>query len=322
MLLKVRACGVCHTDVSFRDRPSLAVEPGLTLGHEISGRVESVGPDTDAAPLGSEVVVHTIWSCGECRRCVRGLQNACVGTGSRLIPPQGPGTRYDGGMAEYVVVPAGAVVGAAGIAPELAAVLPDAATVPYHAIDSSRDLLDSGASVLVLGVGGLGQFAVSILRAITPARVVVVDIRDSALDAVRDQVDTVLNADSDDLADKVSAATGGYGPDLVLDFVGTDTTLGLAARTVAPYGTIWVPGQAGGSLTLEADRTTTVVPRGVAVVSRPYGGTRQNLLEVVSLAGSGLISAPITTYPFDDALRAFDDLSSGRVIGRPVLTMQ
>lgn len=320
--LKVAACGVCHTDTSFRAHPGIAVPPGLTLGHEIAGRVDSLGPGVVSPPLRTEVVVHTIWSCGSCRQCVRGRQNACLSTGSRLVPPQGPGTRFDGGMAEYVIVPATAVVQTTGLAPETAAVLPDAAIVPYHAIHSSRDLLVPGASVLIIGVGGLGQFAVSILRAVTATRIVALDVRESVLEALGDRVDAALNfRGTQDLAESVIAAAGGHGPDLVLDFVGTDETLRLAGSVVAPYGTVWVPGQTGGTFTVETDRRSTVLPRGAAIVSRPYGGTRQNLIDVIELAARGSISIPISTYRFEDALRAFDDLDAGRVRGRAVLTM-
>jgi propanol-preferring alcohol dehydrogenase len=225
-------------------------------------------------------------------------------------------------MAEYVVVPVTSVVHAETLAPELAAVLPDAATVPYHAIYSCRDLLTPGASALIIGVGGLGQFAVSILRAVTPARVIAVDIRDSALETVRNQVDAVLNSNSDNLPDRVVTAAGGHGPDLVLDFVGSDATLRLATSVVAPYGTVWVPGQAGGTFTIDTDRRTTTIPRGATIVGRPYAGTRQNLTEVVALAANGSITAPITTYPFADALHALDDLDAGRIVGRAVLTME
>ncbi|WP_067662046.1 alcohol dehydrogenase catalytic domain-containing protein [Nocardia miyunensis] len=321
--LKVTACGVCHTDTSFRSHPGIAVRPGLTLGHEIAGRVESLGPGVASPALGTEVVVHTIWSCGSCRQCVRGRENACLSTDSRLTPPQGPGTRFDGGMAEYVVVPAKSVVPTIGLAPETAAVLPDAAIVPYHAIDSTRDLLAPGASVLVIGVGGLGQFAVSILRAVTATHIVAVDIRESVLESLGDRVDAALNFRStQDLTGSVLTAAGGHGPDLVLDFVGTDETLRLAGSVVAPYGTVWVPGQEGGTFTVEADRRSTVLPRGAAIVGRPYGGTRRNLVDVIELATAGSISVPITTYPFEKALQAFDDLDGGRVRGRAVLTME
>ena len=319
--LKVTACGVCHTDISFKNSAEIAVEPGLTLGHEIAGQVECLGPGVLSPQIGTSVVVHTIWSCGTCRQCVRGRQNACLSTNSRLVPPQGPGTRFDGGMAEYVIAPVTSLVEAEGLVPELAAVLPDAATVPYHAIYSCRDLLTPGATALIIGVGGLGQFAVSLLRAVTSARIVAVDLRDAALETVRSQVDAVLNSQSEDLTAQVVTAAGGHGPDLVLDFVGTDATLGLATSVVAPYGTVWVPGQAGGRFTIDTDRRSTAIPRGASIVSRPYGGTRQNLTDVVSLAANGLISAPLTTYAFEDALQAFDDLDAGRVVGRAVLTM-
>ena len=200
VLIEVSACGVCHTDVSFRESPEPALPLGLTMGHEIAGTVRGLGPGVASDLVGRPVVVHTVWSCGTCRQCAAGRENACLSTPARLTPPQGPGTRYDGGMAEFVVVPAAAVVAADGIEPTLAAVLPDAGLVPYHSIRDCLPLLGPGSTAAVIGIGGLGQFAVSILRAITPARVVAVDVRPEALVAVADSVDAAVDGSAEDAA--------------------------------------------------------------------------------------------------------------------------
>ncbi|MBT2535465.1 alcohol dehydrogenase catalytic domain-containing protein [Arthrobacter sp. ISL-69] len=321
VLLKVSAGGICHTDVAFRAHPGLAIPPGLTLGHEIAGVVSDVGPGVSGLEPGTFAVVHTVWSCGVCRQCGSGRENACLGTGGRMQPPQGPGTKHDGGLATYVTAPASAVIPAPGLAPELAAVLPDAALVPYHSIKDCLALLGPGSSAAVIGLGGLGQFAVSILGAITPARLIALDVRQAALDAVRSSVDFAIDASAPDAARQVLDAAGGFGPDFVLDLVGSSATLQLATSVVAPYGAIRVPGQSDGVLQFETRRTTTSIPRGVTI-NRPYSGTRSELYDVVALAQAGRIGIDLKTYPFENALDAFDDLEAGRITGRAVVVME
>jgi propanol-preferring alcohol dehydrogenase len=320
VLLKVSAGGICHTDVSFRANPELAIPPGLTLGHEIAGVVCEPGPGVSGLEPGTFAVVHTVWSCGACRQCLGGRENACLNTDGRLKPAHGPGTKHDGGLASYVLAPAGAVLPATGLAPELAAVLPDAALVPYHSIRDCLHLLGPGSSAAVIGLGGLGQFAVSILRAITPARIIALDVRQPAMDAVRGNVDFAIDSAAPDAAQQVLDAAGGHGPDFVLDLVGNTATLKLATSVVAPYGAIRVPGQGNGVLHFETIRTTTSIPRGVTI-SRPYSGTRRELHDVVALARAGRIGIDLKTYPFENALDAFDDLEAGRITGRAVVVM-
>ncbi|GAA4669612.1 alcohol dehydrogenase catalytic domain-containing protein [Gordonia humi] len=316
--IEVTACGVCHTDVTFRESPTPALPVGLTMGHEIAGVVSALGVGVTSLSPGQPVVVHTVWACGTCRNCTAGRQNACLSTSGRLVSPHGPGTRFDGGMAEYVVVPASSVVAADGIAPALAAVLPDAGIVPYHSIRTSLSLLGPGSSATVIGIGGLGQFAVSILRATTATRIIAVDVRRQALAAVADEVDAAVDARDPDAIEQVLAHAGGHGPDVVLDFVGSTETLRMATSSVAPYGAIHVPGQAGGVFEFETVRTTASIPRG-ATIDRPYSGTRRDLVDVVALARNGLVGVDVTPYPFHRALDAYDDLHAGRIIGRAVV---
>ncbi|MFB9073417.1 zinc-binding dehydrogenase [Citricoccus parietis] len=223
-------------------------------------------------------------------------------------------------MAEFVVAPARALVATSGIDPVAAAVLPDAALVPYHSIHDAASLLTEGASALVIGIGGLGQYAVSILSAVSPVRIIAVDNRDSALDAVRDSADVVFNSAVPDIEQRILEAAGGYGPDVVLDLVGSTQTLDLATAVVAPYGTVRVPGQSNGTFTFETDRTTTSIPRGTTI-NRPYSGTYQDLVDVVELARAGRIGIDLQRYPFQEAVSAFDALDAGRVSGRAVLVM-
>lgn len=320
VLLRVAAAGICHTDVHFRAAPVPAIPVGTVLGHEIAGTIAELGDGVTSYAVGDQVIVHPVWSCGRCRRCVAGLTNACLNTAGRLTPPPVPGVSADGGLADVVAVPATALVPANGLDPAFAATLTDAGLVPYHSINAVRDLLRPGSCAVVIGVGGLGQFAVEILRQTTTARVIAVDVRQQALDEVRSAVDHALPATDDGIVENVLRATGAHGAEVVLDFVGTTPTLALAGAVVAPYGAIRVPGQGDGTFPFDTARTTTTLPRG-ATISRPYSGTQQDLVDLVDLARTRPLNTHITRYGFDHAISALDDLENGRVVGRAVIVM-
>jgi propanol-preferring alcohol dehydrogenase len=172
----------------------------------------------------------------------------------------------------------------------------------------------------VIGLGGLGQFAVAVLRATTAAAIIAVDVKQAALDGVRDKVDHAILATDPGVGDKILAAAGGHGPDVVLDFVGSTATLALSGSVVAPYGAVRVAGQSDGTFQFETNRATTALPRG-ATIDRPYSGTRQDLSELVGLARAGGLDTQIVRYRLTDALDALDDLENGRITGRAIVVM-
>jgi propanol-preferring alcohol dehydrogenase len=297
------------------------VPSNLTLGHEIAGTVVEIADDVQNLAIGDAAIVHPVWSCGVCRMCIAGQENACRNTGDRLYPAATPGVSVNGGMADFVAVKASALVPAPGLDPAFAAVLADAGLVPYHSIHATRDLLRPGATAVVIGIGGLGQFAVELLRALTGASIVALDVKDASLAAVAGRAHHTLRSDDPDVADKVLALTDkGYGADVVLDLVGNDRTLALAGHIVAPYGAIRVPGLGDGVFGFETSQTATSLPWG-ASITRPYSGTHQDLHDLVALATTRGIPANLTRYSFEDGLTAFDDLQAGRINGRAVIVL-
>jgi alcohol dehydrogenase, propanol-preferring len=319
-LIRVSAAGICQTDVHFRANKEAALPLGTVLGHEIAGRVITVAGQIGDVEVGQQVVVHPVWSCRRCRQCLAGQENACQNTSGRLLSPPCPGVSADGGLAEFVAAPTSALLAADDLDPAFAAVLTDAGLVPYHSINAVRDLLRPGAAVLVIGVGGLGQLAVSILRAVSACRIIAVDVRAEALAAVRDSVDHSFLASDPDIANALLGCAGAYGPDVVLDFVGSTETMRLAGAVVAPYGAIRVPGQSGGSFSFETVRSTHAIPRG-ATINRPYSGTYQDLADLIQLARTGRLEINIKRYALENAVQAFDDLAAGKIVGRAVVVM-
>jgi alcohol dehydrogenase, propanol-preferring len=314
VLVEVDAAGLCRSDIHIMGSAPATYPYVLpfTLGHETAGRVAALGPEASGVAEGDPVVVYSRWGCGECWQCVNGRDNACART---QLGPHGGGLGRDGGLAEYVVVPSARyLVPAAGVDPIRAAPLTDAALTPYHAVNLSLPQLHSDSTAVVLGVGGLGHMGVQILKAITEARIVAVDVRSTALELAQAAgADAVLLADGLTPED-VRAQTGPDGAAVVLDFVGNNATLALAAGSVAQGGDVTFVGRGGGELRVGPG----LVPY-ETTVRMPTWGTVAELAEVVELARSGAIHSEAEVFGIEDAVGAYGKLRQGEVLGRAVV---
>ncbi|MFJ9906546.1 NAD(P)-dependent alcohol dehydrogenase [Streptomyces sp. NPDC101152] len=320
VVIEVEAAGVCRSDLHVID-----AEPGrlpyrmpFTLGHEVAGRVVECGPLAVGPAVGERVAVHGPWGCGSCARCSAGAGNYCDRRAALDADRAGTGAGLgrDGGMADVMVVPSGRLLVPVGdLAAVQAAPLTDAGLTAYHAVNTVRRALGDDASVLVLGVGGLGHLAVQILRATTAAQVLAVDVRDEALslaDRCGAHFGTLLRPDT---ATVLRGRTGGAGMTAVLDFVGSRSSLALAVDVLRAGGELAVVGSGGGELTV---RKPGALPAGTRV-SLPFWGTSPELEAVVALAREGALTVEVERFPLSNALEAIGRLRSGRVRGRAVL---
>jgi alcohol dehydrogenase, propanol-preferring len=321
VLVQVLAAGLCHTDLHIRRGLDKRARPGMILGHEIAGIVSASRDGEARWSAGDPVVVYPLWACGRCAPCKAGQQNACRGTGDRRRTPPTPGVSVNGGMADLIAVPADCLIEIGQLAPTVAATMTDAALSPYASVNAARAHLTPGAWTVVIGVGGLGSMAVQILRATSAAKIIAVDQSVEALAKMKPWTDDAWLADEPSLSRKILEQTGGYGANVVFDFVGADATLALATDVVAPFGAVRVSGMAGGSVRLTADATCRL-PRGASITPRMFGGTRAELGDVLRLAQAAALVPDITAYPFDAAVQAFDDLEAGRIHGRAVLRLE
>ncbi|WP_345313415.1 alcohol dehydrogenase catalytic domain-containing protein [Gordonia alkaliphila] len=153
VLLKVGAAGICHSDLHLLHFPYKVREEPLTMGHEIAGTVVAVGSAVTDVPVGRRCAVYLCWSCGVCRECVSGNENVCLAAGRTAMPPC-PGLGPDGGMAEYVAVPARSVVDLGDLPFTQAAPIADAGLTSMHAIAGVADHLRPGATARMVGLGG------------------------------------------------------------------------------------------------------------------------------------------------------------------------
>lgn len=316
VLVRVEAAGACHSDLHLMqdfEPGDLPFEPPFTLGHENAGRVEATGAGVEGIDVGTPVAVYGPWGCGRCHRCRRGMENYCER--QQQIGAMGGGLGRDGGMAELMVVPDARLLGPIDdLDPLQAAPLTDAGLTPYHAIARSLPKLGPGSTTVVIGIGGLGHMAVQILRAVCDTRIVAVDTRDEALELARSiGADHTVMA-GDQAADQIHEHTKGRGADVVLDFVGVDPTLQLAARVVRTLSHLTVVGLGGGTF----EFGFFALPYEVSLATT-YWGSITELMEVLELARRGHIQARVHRFDLEHATDAYRDLEQGRVEGRAVV---
>lgn len=238
VLVRVRAAGICHSDVHYRAGRSRVEPLPLTLGHEVAGEIVAVGHGVPEHRVGERVALHYLVTCGNCLWCTTQREMFC----ERALML---GHFTDGGWAEYIVVPSRNAVHVPDNVPiEQAAIMMCSSATSLHALRQGR--LAVGERVLVIGAGGLGMSAVQLAHILGAQQVVAMD-RDAGKLAQAEQFGaSTVHAQAHDtpaqLAERVREATGGHGVDVVLDLVTSEATIALALRAVAPRGRVVVVG--------------------------------------------------------------------------------
>jgi propanol-preferring alcohol dehydrogenase len=316
VLVKIGGAGACHSDLHLMEWPpgTLGFDVPFTLGHENAGWVAAVGAGVEGVEEGEAVQVYGPWGCGRCRACRLSAENYCEHQAE--IGAFGGGLGLDGGMAEYMLVPSPRLLLPLGdLDPRDAAPLSDAALTPYHAIKLSLHLLVPGSSALVIGVGGLGHMAVQILRALTPARIIAVDVSDEHLKlASEGGADETVKA-GEGAAEAIREITHGRGCELVADMVGSDDSIALGTAIAKFESNVTVIGLAGGKF----EFAFGAVPF-EAQLCIPYWGTAVELMECLDLAREGKIHAHVEHFTLDEAPQAYEKMREGRLDGRAVIS--
>jgi S-(hydroxymethyl)glutathione dehydrogenase/alcohol dehydrogenase len=251
----IAASGVCHSDLHVRDGEWERPGP-LVLGHEGAGWVEAVGPGVERPAVGDFVALSWYYPCLRCRHCQAGRQWLCQGSGSlrhRLPDGSTPLRRKDGQevvaylaigtMAEATVTAASAAIPLpANVPAEVAALIGCCVSTGVGAILKTAEV-PAGASVVVIGLGGVGLSAVMGAVVAGASRIVGVDRRAEKLDMARElgATDTILATDDESTAAAIRAATRG-GPDFAVEAIGLRTTIELAIAVLPPGGTAVLAG--------------------------------------------------------------------------------
>jgi alcohol dehydrogenase/propanol-preferring alcohol dehydrogenase len=324
VLLEVTYCGVCHSDLHIWDgfydigagqKMSLVdrgVSLPLAMGHEIIGRVVKLGPDAKGVKVGDVRIVFPWVGCGQCEKCLAEEDNMCA------VKNRSLGVYQNGGYGSHVVAPHPRhLVDLGTLDPAVAATYACSGITVFSAIKKALPLAPSQAIVLV-GAGGLGLNAISVLKALRHENIISVDIsaekRDAALKAGAHKV-VDGSGDSAAVTKRIIEAAGG--PVLaVIDLVNGTATARFAFNALAKGGKLIQVGLFGGELMLPLP----IMAIKAVTVQGSYVGNPKELRELVQLAQNGeLLALPVATVPQSHAYEALMRLKDGKVTGRLVL---
>ncbi|KAK5048659.1 hypothetical protein LTR84_005750 [Exophiala bonariae] len=321
VLIKVTHSGICHSDLHIWEgfynlgggKKMQMSDRGVTLphamGHEVIGTVARLGPDVNDLGIGDRRIIFPWIGCGLCSTCLKGHENLCD-------KPQSIGIFQNGGMATHVLVKNPKyLVDPGNVAPEMACTFACSGTTVMSAIQKLFPW-SLERPVLVIGAGGLGLTAVSILKAIGHRVILSTDLNSSNRQAALKAGATgTVDAKAVDAREQILTISGE--PILaVLDCVGNSETAELGLAVLAKGGKMVVIGLIGGELKLSL---VAFVARAATLLGNTTG-TIQHLQEVTRLANEGLfVPIPVTTIPRSKAPEALELLKTGQVTGRLVL---
>ena len=323
VLLRVRRCGVCHSDVhishgyfDFGDGNKFkltdrGMKLPLTLGHEVLGEIVAAGPDAPPVEIGRTMLINPWIGCGKCDACTEERDNDC--TGMRAL-----GVVRDGGYATHILVDHPRfLVDVEGLDPSQATPWSCSGVTVYSGLKKALPIRE-GEWCAILGAGGLGLAAVNIAKAMGAGKVVSVDLDDAKLEVAKDMgADAVLNLKT--VNDGVAALQEITGGELlaVLDTVGMESTSRLGIMSLKKTGRYIVVGLHGGALHMPLP----LLPQRALTVRGSYVGSTRDLEELIDLAKAGKIKAvPIEERPMAAASETLGQLEKGEIVGRVVLT--
>jgi propanol-preferring alcohol dehydrogenase len=268
VLVRVRAAGICHSDVHYRAGRSPVRPLPMTLGHEIAGVVEQIGEQVQSVKVGDRVCLHYLLSCGDCYYCSAGSEQFCA-RGSML------GHYSDGGYAEYIAVPERNAVPLPDEIPfEQGAIMMCSSSTAFHALRKAR--LKAGERVAIFGAGGLGMSAVQLARAFGALDVYAVDINADKLRLASRFGAIPVDARAADPVAELRRLTGGKGVDVALELIGLAQTMRQAVQSLAVLGRAVVAGI--GDAPLEIDTYRELLGKEAEVI-----GTNDHLLQELPL---------------------------------------
>jgi NAD+-dependent secondary alcohol dehydrogenase Adh1 len=313
VIVRIGAAGVCRTDLHILEgqwQEKSGVELPYTIGHENAGWVHAVGNGVTGIEVGDKVILHPLVTCGLCRACRSGDDVHCQNN-------RFPGIDSDGGYAEYLKTTARSVIKLDdSLEPADVAALADAGLTAYHAVAKAARLLRPGYVAVMIGAGGLGHIGIQVMKAISPATLVVTDRNPAALALARELgADHTVEAKTDGShVAEILELTGGAGAEAVIDFVAEGGSTKLGVQMLRQAGNYYVVGY-GEDLVVP---TIDMVSAEINFVGNLVG-SYNDLVELMVLAAQGKVSLHTTTYKLEEFQQALDDLDAGKVRGRAIL---
>ena len=307
VLVRVEACGVCHSDAFTVEGGYPGIEYPRVPGHEIAGRIEAVGEDVVPWEIGQRVGVGWFGgSCGHCDPCRRGDQISCVNG-------QVPGIAYDGGYADHVIVPKDAL---ASIPDELSA--EDAAPLLCAGITTFNALRDSGARpgdlVAILGIGGLGHLGVQFARRMGFETVAIARGTNKKTQAEALGAHHYIDSTAGDVAQALQTLGGAT---TILATVTAPDAMSAAVGGLRPRGRMVVVGASADPMQIPP---FALIPGSTAVVGHA-SGTSKDSEDTLRFSVLQDVRPKIETYPLERAAEGYARMMSGDARFRVVLTM-
>jgi len=311
VLIAVRHAGVCGTDLHIADWDPWAqgrIKPPLVIGHEFAGEIVGLGDGVTGLRKGQLVTAEGHIVCGHCLQCRTGNSHICKNT--RII-----GVDRDGAFAEFITMPTTNVLTLSGIPTEVGAIM-DPMGNAFHTVLTAEI---PGSTVLVVGCGPIGCFAVGIARAAGATKVIASDVNPKRLAlAAKMGAHVTINAAKDDVVKTVLGETGGEGADVVCEMSGVPSALHQAFAAVRMGGRVQLLGIPKGDVPM--DFANEIIFKGITI----YGVIGRKMYETWHqmrrfLTGGQFDPRPVITHRFplakiDDALAAIRSGDAGKVI--------
>ncbi|MDJ0341010.1 S-(hydroxymethyl)mycothiol dehydrogenase [Streptomyces sp. H10-C2] len=328
-LVKVEACGVCHTDLHYREG-GISDDFPFLLGHEAAGIVEAVGEGVTEVEPGDFVILNWRAVCGQCRACRKGKPWYCFSTRNATQPmtlldgtPLAPALGI-GAFAEKTLVAAGQCTKVDPAAPAAAAGLLGCGVMAGFGAAVNTGAVGRGDSVAVIGCGGVGMAAIAGARIAGATTIVAVDVDERKLERARSMGAThTVNGTKADVVDSVRELTGGFGADVVVEAVGRPETYKQAfyARDLA--GTVVLVGVPTPGMSLELP-LLDVFGRGGSLKSSWYGDCLPSrdfpaLIDLYRQGRFDLDAFVSETIGLEDVEKAFEKMRGGDVLRSVVL---
>jgi threonine dehydrogenase-like Zn-dependent dehydrogenase len=309
--IKVRAAGVCLSDVHLIDgslSPLFLGAPEVTLGHEVAGEIDTIGPEVQGWNVGDRVLLQAGERCGVCANCLR-FRDPCLAVRTR-------GVDYDGGWAQYALASHHTLVAIPDELPfEQAAIVPDAVSTPWGAVTGTGRAAPARPAG-VWGAGGLGAHAVQLLRLVGATPIVVVDPLPAARErALEFGADAALDSANPSLRAEIMALTGG-GLDVAFDMAGVPAVREQAVPCLAPGGRLVLVGLTPKPLTVENSIALSYFGQQILGHYGSGPGAVEQLVELIRYRRLDLSRSISGTLPLADAAEAVEQLQSKK--GNPI----
>ena len=234
VLINIKAAGICHSDVHYRDGVSSVGHLPLSLGHEVAGYIEEVGENVTDFQKGDRVCLNYMITCGKCKYCIQGTEQFCMQ--GKMI-----GKDIDGGYAEYIAVPTRGVFKLPdSISYEHASVMMCSSATSLHALRKTR--FKAGETIAIFGLGGLGISALQLAKVLGAREIYAVDIDSGKLVTAEKMGAIPINAKNNDPAEKIMELTDGEGVDVALELIGLSLTMDQGVRSLARFGRLGLVG--------------------------------------------------------------------------------